>query len=117
MSFPAPQVPAKECYTDGSLYPSHKLSGGAALISPQLALLARTPGKQTSYRGELLGLYIASHTCPEGTTLITDCSGALKAAERPLPPIQSADLLTPIRALVKAKSLTLRKVKAHATNT
>ena len=116
LTLPNLEISSTECFTDGSMYPNLKISGGAALSSPNTGLLARTPGKQTSYRGELLGLYIASHVCPPGTTLVTDCAGALNAVMRPLPPVQSADLLHPIRSLVKSKGLQLQKVKAHATN-
>jgi hypothetical protein len=86
------------------------------LIEPQIGILARTPGRQSSYRGELMGLYLACHTCHPHTTIMTDCAGAQKAVLNPHPPVQSADLLDPIRHLVSAKSLKVQKVKAHATD-
>jgi ribonuclease HI len=114
--FQAPVLSPSYAYTDGSFYPSSGISGGAALCSPQVGYLARTPGPQSSYRGELTGLYLACHLSPPRSTLVSDCSGALKAIERPQLPVRSSDLLIPIRDLVRVKSLQLQKVKAHATD-
>ena len=64
-----------------------------------------------------MGRSPACHQCTPGSTLFTDCSGALHAVTKMNPLVKSLDLLGPIRHLVTSKGRQLRKDKAHANST
>jgi hypothetical protein len=99
--------------TDGSYIPDGA-AGAAAVLGSGASLMARSPGVQNSYRGELTGIILGARLAPDRGILHVDCKGAIAVCAGTKPTYKHLDLVHEARAAVLAKDLTIRWTKGHA---
>ena len=98
-------------YTDGSLRDGR---AGTGVRCGDLIIKLRTPGPQTIYRAEFVGILIAATLAKEGDEICLDNQSAAGASYTdPHSEATDHDIHTKVAALVIAKNLRVRWIRSH----
>ena len=99
---------------NGSFHPKANESASAAVCPDGYAYMARTPGRQGTYKAEVIGVLLDAHFSPPRTSLFTDNQGVSKVVTHTKQVLKEAYWVGLARAELTAKSSSLEWEKTHA---